>query len=893
VADSALYPVIPSVQAGLTGLSYLTASKIYIGISGALSICEGLAFMFTRPIFKKKTLTLLVLLKLCLLTASYVFLSLKINLSNRSSVISYTIESAPGKLIKPIVSSTNFGITSYTLTQGAVLLQPLVLTMPKNITYKLHAEQHSDVLKNEKILVRDDWFVEKVGNISNSLQYFTEETGINYLGDVIKLRNSQEDLTCFVGETDRGRRIFMGSFHEKFKELNFYDMMSSSDKYRHAKILNARDIVFTDIDVKEDFSIIIDPMSRNLLTSWPPIFPLEYHWLNETNDAFLSPSFFGREAISSVRFTKTGNLYTQETKTVFDTSGIELYAKVKASLVWILLMFNFIPLVFTLVQERKNRLQVFLDTLPFFTLQQGLTLIESEAKLIILFSMGWFSLHYCSVLPYADRFFTSKVRFSHIIRMAEEEDSCLRQAILRVLQGSDPGFKVNFETQHISLGKCKLSRKFFIMYLINAFEYKLTFLKLISYSFLDETYDVKLNPAGFPKSMIYLLKDGITHRLYSKQGYIRNFVDFESAIICYSPKKPVFLGNLRKYGLLQKYGYEKLCKTVAYVLSNTRKGLPAWMVHKNTAVYNLDFTIPVVKETTWVSATSQTGPQVPKTVTLQGNKTVIHLTLDRSYIEKEKIKTKEISTTCGELTINSSQLYSKEGRTKVLKERLNIKGPVKLLRGCCTKCLGTPASKKLISELQAIKQFTVSGRRCAHSDRCSQVLVKARETLKKVPTLKSCELRNMVISEATPKKSLGNHSPLDKILLISNTDDRLKKIAEKGLSSSSLKSKKGRKYCLFPAFKESTRVVQHVTTSSTFTESTTSEANLVNVRSLDELKEHMRATTEKYGRNILPDFRLIQTRDVYYHYDGTNLKRKTRKGYVAVTEAEFNRALAS
>jgi hypothetical protein len=881
---------------GLTLLSYSADSKIFIGVAVILTAFEAFATILVKAIFKKKLLFLCYISQILLILTSYMVISIKVNLSNRTNTLTFTTENSPGKKVKPTLHKFEDGFEVITLNKGVIALENIILKMPSDVVYKVYSQPDLKFLGSQKVLLRDNWSVSSVSNTSAIVQLLHETSKFAFYGQVLQLSNTAptlEGLRYFLGETITGsRQALMSSLNGEFSEVNYFDLMSTSDKNRKKDVLQLGDVLIGEFDVDQDFSILIDPLSKNPLETWPPIFPLEYKWLNDTKNAFLTPSFFGYEPISSIRLTKTGNLYIQETKTVFQPSGEELYLNLKQSAAWLVLLLNFFPVMYPL-QKSKAKFQLIVDTLPLFTFEQSLILIESEFKLVLLLSLGWCSLHFCSTLGYADRFFTSVLRFRHVQNEARNQDSCFRNAILRKMRRPNARFNVNFEKQHISAGDLKLNNFFFTAYLVNTFEYELSFIKILSYTFFDSNYDVKRNPSSFPNPFTLILKDGILYRLFTKQGYIKDFEDFETVVICYSQKKHEFLQHLRKYGLLGKYSYEKLCKAAAYVMLNLKKPLPSWLQHKNVSSYDFTFTVPITKTAKEYKSTAKFESGPPSLVLLQDRQTTICFNIKDSFELVHRENTVETKTECFEYEIRTSSLFYKSNRTKVLLGNSSRGQSFSILNKCCAKCLSTPHSLNLIRSAQEIKPFKLVGRKSKHNPNCVSVLNQCKVMLSKVKTFRNCDLRNKIISEAKPTYRLNRHSQLDKLLLMTETEAKLKKLSQKGLRPRDLKHKKGRKYSFFAKGEQTTRRdIMEMHALEKRPQTKTKTLPLAKFEDYRDLRTAREALIQIHPE-VSDEFKIIYKgeHEVRYKFVGDHLFKQTRRGLKQMTDAGFNAEL--
>jgi hypothetical protein len=893
-----LYPLTPFIKMGLTLLSYYADNKVFVGIAAVFTAFEALATVLVKAIFKKKLLFLCYITQVTLVFTSYLIVSIKVNLSNRSDILTFTAENSPGKKITPIKRTFENGFEVITLTKGVVALEDIILKMPSNVVYKIYSQPSLSFLGAKRVLLRDNWSVSYMSNTSAVEQFLHGTSNFTFSGQVLQLSSTasvSKGLMYFLGETETGSyKVLTGSSNGKFSEVDYSDLVSSSDKNRKKGVLHPEDVLIGNFDVDQDFSVLIDPLLENPLEAWPPIFPLEYKWLNNTRNAFFTPTFFGYKPISSIRLTKTGNLFIQETKTVFQPSGEELYSNFKGFAAWLVLLLNFLPMMYPLLRS-KAKFQLIMDTLPFFTFEQSLILIESEFKLVLLLSLGWFSLHFCSIFGYSDRFFTSVLRFKQVLKEAQNSDSCFRNAILRKLRCPNAKFSVDFEKQHISAGNLKLNNLFFTAYLVNMFEYELSFSKILSYTFFDGNYDVKRNPSGFPDPFTLILKDGVSHRLFSKQGYIRNFEDFETVVLCYSRRKHEFLQNLRRYGLLEKYNYERLCKVVAYVMLNLKKPLPGWLQHKNVSLYDLTFTVPVTKTTEDYGITTEFESESPSLILLQDRQTTVCFNIKDSLELVHRKKTVETKTDCFEYELRTSSLFYKSNRTKVLRCKPKRNPTFKMLNNCCTKCLSTAHSLNLIRSAQEISPFRMVGRKSKHTSNCVSILNQCTVMLEKVKTFRNSELRNKIISEAKPTHRLGKHSQLDKLLLMTETEAKLKKLSNKGLKPSDLKPKNGKKYSFFAKGEQvNKREIMETYASEKRPHRETKTLPLTKFENCGDLKAAREALIQVYPK-IPDEFKIIYRggQEIKYKVEGDQLFKQTRRGFKLMTEEEFNAELES
>jgi hypothetical protein len=796
VAWFGIYPILPSVQLLMTLGSYF-ADNWYGFVSAVLvELYEMLLISLTTPLYNKKTTLFFHLIKLILVFMSYWIVSVKVNLSNKSEISTFVSASNRNIYTPTTTDSNGFRVT--TLKHGTVSLNEFILNMPKNTTYKIYEEIVPNVLGMQELLVMDNWDV-KLENASTKM--FNRTLGKSgFTGSVVQLASFglDEKYYTFIGRSSDGSmKVLAGSENKGFTSVNYEDTQYL--RMREPK-LHERNFILGEFGVHKDFSILFGDRTQ-VLSASNLVLPIAYNWLNHSSNFLLSPRFFHKKPISTIRLTRTGNLYTQESRTVFNAEGHEELVGVKNTASWLLLLLHYVPFAYALKKEKKNKTKLVLSTLPLFTFMQGLTLIETEFKLIFLLSLNWFSLHSCSFFGYSDRLYTSILRFNKILNLAKSEESCFRQAVLRRLGQADPGFALSFEEEHISSGRLKLNDLFFTAYLVNVFDYQLSFFDLVSYSFFEaDVLDAEAKK-NFPKPLSLLLKDGITYRLFTKQGYMKNFTDFETTIICYNVKKTVFINNLREYGLMEKYSYNTLVKTLAYIFSNLRKPLPYWAQGKNVAIYDMDFQIPLV--TQYKHETKKVSLDVghPASVAYNCGTVIAVFNLPNAtsmYTQVSSIsRTKEIKGK----TYNTSQLYSKANATRILTAPIGTKKlrPIsKILNGCCTKCLSTKKSSMLVDQLQKVVPLNINGRRRAHSQYCVKGLNEARKLLEKIPTKTNREVRSEILKEKVLKQDPGVTSPLDKILLVSDTAKKLKKIAKKRLVPKDLKGSRKGKYLFFP-----------------------------------------------------------------------------------------------
>lgn len=888
-----VYPMLAAIQFLLTLSSYLLKSKVILVVLLTTSIVEICLFARMKSLYNKKVICFSSLYKILAFLVIYMLLSVKINLQKRSEEVSFTSGSG---MVKAVEMENQQDFIVYTYKKGCLALNEKILGMPQNLTYKAYTERVPEILGSKQLLVLDNWLVTKQGNNSKSLQKAYTDLGFNFLGSVLKLSTFGEGgMDYYLGKSSSGDKSVLKLQKGNPTRLPFEEYSFTSKGYKSNNWLREEDIFIGEVHPEEDFTVSIQSNHSWHSKNWPPVFPLEYNWLNHTNELFLPPSFFGMRSVSSIQLTKTGPLFTQTSTTFFEKVGRTSFPLVSGSISWIIIFVNFLPLCYSIMVKRERRLQLIIETLPLFSLEQGLALIETEYKLVILWGLGWFACHFCSVYSYSDRIFSSWLRFNKVGALAEMDESCFRRAVIRYMSESSPGFKLDFRNQHISKGNLKLNRLFFIYYLCNLGSFQMTFLKLLSYSNLNLDYSSSINPENYLSSMVCLLKDGITYRLFSKQGYIKNYSDFETAIICYDTKKGRFLDNLRRYSLLGKYNYDTLSKAVAYVMHNLRRPLPNWLATKNVIQYNLEFDISASTTLSHSRIEVKVGEAPPESYSLTGPNCVLAMTAEASQRTVRTINTKESVVSCKTLTLNSSQLYFKSGRTKVKNGEEKGKPPkIRLLRSCCTKCLGSKGAQELIQMAMNLKSFELKGRRKVHGKDCAKILDNLRKQLSQVPTYSNRKLNDLILKKGTGVKTVDKTSVLDRLLLSSDVTKRFRKIVEKSLLPDDLKPRRGRKYTF--QFKGGVKAGSRETKTEeiSYRKSTTSHGELVpTISTPNDILSHIARMEDKFKTKINDSMVIICGRKEYrlLLQEGKFYMRTRKGGVVSISPKEWKTIL--
>jgi len=857
------------------------------------SIVEICLFAKMRSLYNKRVICLSSFYKTLAFFVIYMLLSVKINLQERKEEVRFTSGSG---LVRVVEVENQQDFIVHTYKKGCIALNEKILGMPHNSTYKVYTERVPEILGSEQLLVLDHWLVTKQGNYSKSLLEAYTDLGFSFSGNVVKLSTfGEEGMDYYLGLSSSGDKSVLKLQKGKFVRLPFAEYGFTSKGYRSKKWLHDDDIFIGEVHPEEDFTISIQSNHSWHSKNWPPVFPLKYNWLNHTDELFLPPSFFGVRPVSSIQLTKTGPLFTQTSTTFFERVDRTSFPLMSGSISWIIIFVNFLPLCYSILSKQERRLQLVIETLPLFSLEQGLALIETEYKLVILWGLGWFACHFCSVYSYSDRIFSSWLRFKKVKALAEMDESCFRRAVIRYMSESSPGFKLDFENQHISKGNLKLNRLFFIHYLCNLGSFQMTFLKLLSYGNLSLDYSSSINPENYLSSMVCLLKDGITHRLFSKQGYIKNYSDFETAILCYDTKKDRFLDNLRKYSLLGKYNYNTLSKAVAYVMHNLRRPLPNWLATKNVVQYNLKFDVCATITQSYARAEVEIGDAPPETYSLTGTNCVLAMTAEASQHIVRNIEVKETVRSCKTLTLNTSQLHFKSGRTKV--KNGEVKGKILEIRqlgSCCTKCLGSKGAQELIQMAMNLRPFKLKGRRKTHGKDCARILDNLRKYLSRVPTYSNRKLNDLVLNEGTAVETMDKNSVLDRLLLSSDVKKRFRKIVEKSLLPDDLKPRRGRKYTF--QFKGNAKAAtrETITEKISHRESTTSHRELVpQIKTPEDILSHVARMEAKFKTKINGSMVIICGRKEYklLLQEGKFYMRTRKGGVMNISPKEWKTIL--